>query len=84
MSDGVSFYHEGIRCEITAGELEVMRLVAQGRTYAQAGKALGLSRHTVAYRVARVKDKLGAPTEIAAIGALCAAGLLGGGREVDR
>jgi DNA-binding CsgD family transcriptional regulator len=44
--------------EITAREVQVLRLVAQGCTYAGVGERLGISPHTVATHIKNIYRKL--------------------------
>jgi len=43
---------------ITAREVEVLRLIAQGRTYAGVGEQLGISQHTVTTHIKNIYRKL--------------------------
>lgn len=52
--------------ELSERELEVLRLIAQGRTDAQIAQALTLSAHTVHRHVANIRTKLGVPSRSAA------------------
>lgn len=55
------------RVELTARELEVLRLVAAGRTDAQIADHLLLSPHTVHRHVSNVRAKLGVSSRAAAV-----------------
>lgn len=57
-------------------ELEVLRLVATGLTDAEIAARLVLSEHTVHRHVANVRQKLGAGSRAAAVGAAAKLGLL--------
>jgi DNA-binding CsgD family transcriptional regulator len=53
--------------QLTARDMEVLRLLARGRTYAQAAVELGMSAHTVATHVRNTYRKLDAHTAAAAV-----------------
>ena len=55
--------------DLTAREVEVLRLVAQGLSDAQIAGRLFLSPHTVHRHVANVRTKLALPSRAAAVGA---------------
>ncbi|MGV4984028.1 response regulator transcription factor [Streptomyces sp. NPDC001709] len=44
---------------LTDRELETLRHIAAGRTYLQAARAMGVSRHTVDAYLRRIRVKLG-------------------------
>ena len=52
---------------LTAKEADVLRLLARGRTYAQAAEDLGLSAHTVATHVKNAYRKLDVHNAAAAV-----------------
>jgi len=52
---------------LTAREADVLRLLARGRTYAQAAEDLGMSAHTVATHVKNVYRKLDVHSAAAAV-----------------
>ena len=52
---------------LTARELEVLRLVALGRTTAEIAGALGISEHTVRNHVRHFRPKLNAATKLEAV-----------------
>jgi len=52
---------------LTEREKDVLRLIADGCTYAEAGKRLGISLHTVATHVKKAYRKLGVRTAGAAV-----------------
>jgi pimeloyl-ACP methyl ester carboxylesterase/DNA-binding CsgD family transcriptional regulator len=54
------------RRELSAREIEVLRLVASGRTDAQIARTLALSTHTVHRHVANIRTKLDVPSRAAA------------------
>jgi ATP/maltotriose-dependent transcriptional regulator MalT len=62
--------------ELTAREIEVLRLVAQGLGDADIAERLVVSPHTVHRHVANVRTKLGLPSRAAAVGWAARAGLL--------
>jgi ATP/maltotriose-dependent transcriptional regulator MalT len=62
--------------ELTARELEVLRLVAQGLSDAEIAERLVLSQHTVHRHVANVRAKLRLPSRAAAVAYAARAGLL--------
>lgn len=51
---------------LTAREVQVLRLVASGRTNRQIGTELAISEHTVARHLSNVRHKLGVPSRAAA------------------
>lgn len=52
---------------LSTRELQVLRLAALGRTYAQSGEALGLSEKAVEYHLRNASDKLGAQSKLRAV-----------------
>jgi ATP/maltotriose-dependent transcriptional regulator MalT len=62
--------------ELTAREVEVLRLVAQGLSDAQIAVRLIVSPHTVHRHVANVRTKLALPSRAAAVGHAARLGLL--------
>jgi DNA-binding CsgD family transcriptional regulator len=63
---------------LTARELEVLALVANGRTNRQIGAALFISEKTASVHVSRILAKLGARTRAQAAGMAVTLGLGGG------
>jgi DNA-binding CsgD family transcriptional regulator len=63
---------------LTERELAVLRLVAQGRTDAEAAAIIGVSERTVSIHRARILTKLGVSTRADAVEWARANGLLGG------
>jgi DNA-binding CsgD family transcriptional regulator len=61
---------------LTRREVEVLRLVAEGRADKEIAAALAISRHTASKHVAAVRAKLAAPSRTAAVAAAREAGLL--------
>ena len=47
-----------MQAKLTRRETQLLRLLAQGRTYARAGQELGVSPHTVASHVKNIYRKL--------------------------
>ena len=58
--------HEPRRGGLTDRQVEVLRLVAQGRTDREIATALVISEHTVARHVSNIRTKLGVPSRAAA------------------
>lgn len=52
---------------LTAREIDVLRLIAHGYTYAGAAKSLGISTHTVGSHIKKTYRKLGVHTAGAAV-----------------
>jgi DNA-binding CsgD family transcriptional regulator len=52
---------------VSAREIDVLRLIARGHTYAQIGVRLGVSVHTVATHVKKAYRKLGVHSAGAAV-----------------
>jgi len=65
-----------ITAHLTAEQVEVMQLIAQGMTYDEIGRELGRSRRSVCYHVQAVKDKLGTDSARVALVTLEGAGVL--------
>jgi len=65
---------------LTAREADVLRLLAQGCTYVQAGRTLGVSRHTVATHIKSAYAKLGVHSAAAAVMRAIELRLLSAGR----
>ncbi|MBT9258086.1 helix-turn-helix transcriptional regulator [Phycicoccus sp. MAQZ13P-2] len=61
---------------LTTRELEVLRLVAEGRSTGQIAASLVLSEHTVHRHVANILTRLGEPTRAAAVAHAARAGIL--------
>lgn len=55
------------RCNLTARELEVVRLLSQGCTYARIADQLGISEHTVTSHIKNAYRKLDVHTAAAAV-----------------
>jgi ATP/maltotriose-dependent transcriptional regulator MalT len=66
----------GALTELTARELEVLRLVARGMSDAEIAEELVLSRHTVHRHVANIRVKLRLPSRSAAVAYAANEGLL--------
>jgi pimeloyl-ACP methyl ester carboxylesterase/DNA-binding CsgD family transcriptional regulator len=67
---------EAPETDLSARELEVLRLVATGLNDAEIAERLVLSRHTVHRHVANVRTKLGLPSRAAAVAHASRIGLL--------
>ncbi len=65
-----------VRVGLTPRELEVLRLVVEGRSDKEIGDALFISRRTAMTHVANILGKLGVPSRTAAARAAAARGLL--------
>jgi DNA-binding CsgD family transcriptional regulator len=52
---------------LTARELDVVRLLARGRSYAQIADELGISVHTVTSHIKSLYRKLGVRSAVAAV-----------------
>jgi DNA-binding CsgD family transcriptional regulator/tetratricopeptide (TPR) repeat protein len=65
--------HEGV---LTPRELEILRLIAQGRTNKTVAKTLGISSHTVGFHLSAVFRKLGVRGRTQAVAAVTRSGLL--------
>jgi DNA-binding NarL/FixJ family response regulator len=66
----------GIHVELSAEQIEVLKRVSVGQTYAQIGQALGLCSKSVQRRVLDVRNALGTETRMEALSLLHEAGLL--------
>lgn len=66
--------HEGRA--LTARELEVLRLIAQGADNAAIGEQLSISKHTVKQYVTNILEKLGSPNRVQAAVYAVRAGLV--------
>lgn len=55
------------KVRLTAREADVLRLLARGRTYAQAARELGMSVHTAGTHVKNAYRKLGVGSAAAAV-----------------
>lgn len=51
---------------LTAREIDVLRLIARGYSYARTAQRLGLSPHTVASHIKKIYRKLGVHSAVAA------------------
>ena len=76
LMDAVTPAGAGSVGDLTARELEVLRLVAQGHSDAEIAQQLVLSPHTVHRHVANVRSKLRLPSRAAAVGYAARADLL--------
>ena len=56
-----------LNVRLTAREADVLRMLARGRTYAQAAAELGMSAHTVASHVKNAYRKLDVHSAAAAV-----------------
>ena len=63
--------------ELTTRELDVLRLLSIGCSYAQIGQRLGISRHTVTSHIKNAYRKLDVHTAAAAVFRAMNQGLLG-------
>lgn len=52
---------------LTKREIDVLRLIARGDTYAQVAQRLGMSPHTVASHIKKIYRKLGVHSAVAAV-----------------
>jgi DNA-binding CsgD family transcriptional regulator/tetratricopeptide (TPR) repeat protein len=68
---------------LTARELEVLRLLAQGCTNAQLARRLHRSPRTIEHHVGALLEKLGVHSRAAAVAAAYARGVIGEGRRVN-
>ena len=68
--------HRGIGADLTARELEVLRLIADGSTNAMIGQHLGVSINTVRNHVQNLLNKLGAHSKLEALSIAMREGLL--------
>ena len=62
---------------LTARELEVLRLLADGMSNAEVGAALFVSEKTAGHHVSAVLRKLGEPTRMRAVAAAMREGIVG-------
>jgi DNA-binding CsgD family transcriptional regulator len=74
--DGAAEKRSGVR-HLSNRELEVLRLVAEGKTNEEIGMVLGISRKTAQHHVARSYRKLGVDNRVSAVMRLAEQGLLG-------
>ena len=56
-----------VRLNLTAREIDVLRLLSRGYTYIEIGKQLGISLHTVTSHIKKSYRKLGAHSAAAAV-----------------
>lgn len=56
-----------LKVRLTAREADVLRLLARGRTYAQAARELGMSAHTLGTHVKNAYRKLDVHSAAAAV-----------------
>ena len=68
--------HRGIGADLTARELEVLRLIANGSTNAMIGEQLGVSVNTVRNHVQNLLNKLGVHSKLEALSVAMREGLL--------
>ncbi len=54
-------------CNLTAREVEIVRLLSEGGTYASIAECLGISKHTVGSHIKAVYRKLGVHSSAAAV-----------------
>ena len=71
---------DGMRRELTEREIEVLGLVAAGRTYKEVAAELGMSERTVRYHMAEIMDRLHLEHRSQVLAWAGQAGLLGHGR----
>jgi DNA-binding CsgD family transcriptional regulator len=71
------------RHELTQRELEVLELVVAGRSNAEIGETLYISRKTASVHVANIKDKLGADSRIGIVTMALQRGLAQGRSSVE-
>jgi DNA-binding NarL/FixJ family response regulator len=57
----------GMTEDLSARELEVLRMLAEGLNNRDIGKALGISDHTVKFHISSIFEKLGASTRTEAV-----------------
>ncbi|HEY8199773.1 MAG TPA: HD domain-containing phosphohydrolase, partial [Actinomycetota bacterium] len=70
--------HRGLGAALTPREVEVLRLVAQGRSNKDIAGELGLSRDTLRNHVQSILDKLQAPSKLQAVATAAREGILVG------
>ena len=63
------------KSNLSPRELEVLRLIADGRTNKQIGKVLSISEHTARFHVTGVLNKLSAATRAHAVAIAATSGL---------
>ncbi|HTZ85243.1 MAG TPA: response regulator transcription factor [Solirubrobacteraceae bacterium] len=68
--------HDDAGASLTARELEVLRLVAEGADNAAIGEQLSISKHTVKQYVTNILEKLGSPNRVQAAVYAVRAGLV--------
>jgi DNA-binding CsgD family transcriptional regulator len=71
----------GARSSVTSREIDVLRLMSQGCTYAEVAARLRMSVHTVASHVKKSYRKLGVHSAAAAVTRAAELGLLGKFRD---
>lgn len=49
---------EGMKRALTVREIQILQLIAEGKTNPKIGEALGLSRHTVKTHLVRIADAM--------------------------
>lgn len=74
----MSAYVRALRTELTARDLDVLELVAQGRTNAQIGRMLGITEESVKRRVREIRTVLNARDRAHAVNEGWRLGYLGG------
>lgn len=76
MEDPVEIVVRDIRARLTREHLQVMELMAQGLTYVEIGRRLGMSRGTVCNRVLEVRNQLGTESRFEALKLLLSCGVV--------
>lgn len=69
------------RSSLTAREVDVLKLLSRGYTYAEIGQKLGISLHTVTSHIKKSYRKLGVHSAAAAVTRAADLGLLGKSRD---